>query len=154
CLEGRTRDEAAQQLGCPLGTLKSRLEHGRNLLRDRLARRGLELSAALGAVTLAPAAAQAVLSAEMVQATLQAGRALAAGKSAAGAVSAKVVALVNGGIKTMTLAKLKIAAVVFLVAGVAGTGILSHRTFAEKAAGLQQAGTAHVPASARTIAGE
>src|SRR5207244_1301508 len=127
CLEGRTRDEAAQQLGCPLGTLKSRLERGRQLLRGRLARRGLELSAVLGAVTLAQAAAQAVLPAEMVHATLRAGLALAAGKIAAGAVSAQVVGLVNAGIKTMTLAKLKIAAALILVVAVAGTGVLSHR---------------------------
>jgi RNA polymerase sigma factor (sigma-70 family) len=46
-LEGRTRDEAAQQLGWSLGTFKRRLERGRNLLRSRLTRRGLALSAAL-----------------------------------------------------------------------------------------------------------
>src|SRR5207244_6721272 len=40
-LEGMTRDEADQQLGCPLGTLKSRLERGRALLRTALARWGL-----------------------------------------------------------------------------------------------------------------
>src|SRR6266849_5161185 len=40
-LEGATRDEAARQLGCPLGTLKSRVERGRELLRIRLVHRGL-----------------------------------------------------------------------------------------------------------------
>src|SRR6266480_335314 len=39
-LEGATRDEAARQLGWALGTLKSRMERGRELLRIRLARRG------------------------------------------------------------------------------------------------------------------
>src|SRR5262249_8005060 len=43
-LEGTTRDEAAQQLGWSLGTLKRRLEQGREMLRGRLARRGLTLS--------------------------------------------------------------------------------------------------------------
>src|SRR5262249_23354546 len=52
CLEGAARDEAAQQLGWPLATLKSRLEQGRDLLRRRLARRGLTLSAALAGLTL------------------------------------------------------------------------------------------------------
>ncbi|HLJ96393.1 MAG TPA: RNA polymerase sigma factor, partial [Gemmataceae bacterium] len=47
CLEGATRDEAARQLGWPLGTLKKRLERGREMLRSRLARRGITLSAAL-----------------------------------------------------------------------------------------------------------
>lgn len=46
-LEGKTRDEAAQELGWSLGTLRGRLERGRELLRSRLARRGLTLSGAL-----------------------------------------------------------------------------------------------------------
>ncbi|WP_162667285.1 sigma-70 family RNA polymerase sigma factor [Gemmata massiliana] len=45
-LQGRTRDEAAHALGCSLAMLKRRLERGRNLLRDRLARRGIALPAA------------------------------------------------------------------------------------------------------------
>jgi RNA polymerase sigma factor (sigma-70 family) len=48
-LQGRTRDEAAGQLGWSFGTLKRRLECGRRLLRDRLDRRGLALPAALTA---------------------------------------------------------------------------------------------------------
>ena len=45
--EGKTRDEAADQLGWARGTLKEQLERGRNLLRSRLVRRGLIPSAAL-----------------------------------------------------------------------------------------------------------
>src|SRR5262249_26441157 len=52
-LEGLARDEAAQQLGCPSATLKSRLERARALLRKRLGRRGLTLPAALLASLLA-----------------------------------------------------------------------------------------------------
>ena len=40
-LEGRTRDEAAHQLGWSLRTLQRRLERGREILRTRLIRRGL-----------------------------------------------------------------------------------------------------------------
>ena len=40
-LEGRTHEQAARHLGCPVGTVKSRLARGRVLLRDRLTRRGL-----------------------------------------------------------------------------------------------------------------
>src|SRR5262249_37821183 len=39
-LEGKTRDEAARQLDCTLGTLKRRLEKARACLRARLERRG------------------------------------------------------------------------------------------------------------------
>src|SRR4029434_6964280 len=38
-LEGRTNEEAAAQLGCPKGTVLSRLSRGRERLRARLARR-------------------------------------------------------------------------------------------------------------------
>src|SRR5260370_15296860 len=47
CVQGRTRDEAARQLGWSLGVLRGRLDRGRQLLRARLARRGIALSAAL-----------------------------------------------------------------------------------------------------------
>ncbi len=40
-LDGCTRDEAAERLRCSLNTVKRRLEAGRELLRDRLLRRGV-----------------------------------------------------------------------------------------------------------------
>ncbi len=43
-LEGKTNEEAAQQLGCPRGTILSRLARARAQLRTRLARRGLALA--------------------------------------------------------------------------------------------------------------
>ncbi|MCI0455911.1 MAG: sigma-70 family RNA polymerase sigma factor, partial [Gemmataceae bacterium] len=52
CLEGLTRDEAAARIGVSVSTLKSRLEEGRRRLRERLARRGLSLSAVLASALL------------------------------------------------------------------------------------------------------
>jgi RNA polymerase sigma factor (sigma-70 family) len=44
-LQGQTQEEAARQLGCPKGTILSRLSRGRDRLRERLTRRGVMLSA-------------------------------------------------------------------------------------------------------------
>lgn len=41
CLGGQSQAQAAQQLGCPVGTVKSRLARARDILRARLTRRGL-----------------------------------------------------------------------------------------------------------------
>ena len=39
-LRGKTHDQAAAELRCPVGTIRSRLARGRDLLRKRLTRRG------------------------------------------------------------------------------------------------------------------
>ncbi len=46
-LEGLTHEEAAERLGWPVGTVKTRLVRGRGRLRDRLDRRGIALGMAL-----------------------------------------------------------------------------------------------------------
>jgi RNA polymerase sigma factor (sigma-70 family) len=58
-LEGRTQDEAARALGWSLGRLRGRLLRGRELLRGRLARRGLAPSVPLLAAALFPGEAGA-----------------------------------------------------------------------------------------------
>lgn len=50
-LEGRSCEDAARAMGCPVGTIGSRLARGRERLRSRLARRGL--APAVGAVVAA-----------------------------------------------------------------------------------------------------
>ena len=53
--EGLTHEQAAQRLGWPLGTVKGRLARARDLLRKRLTRRGVTLSAAALAAQPGPA---------------------------------------------------------------------------------------------------
>jgi RNA polymerase sigma factor (sigma-70 family) len=52
-LEGRTHQEAAQELGWPSGSISRRLERARTLLRRRLIYRGVTLSIGLAGVALA-----------------------------------------------------------------------------------------------------
>lgn len=68
--EGRTRDEAAEVLGWKLTTLRGRLEDGRLRLRARLARRGIELSAAFLAISAATDGA--AVDAKLLESTLRA----------------------------------------------------------------------------------
>ena len=58
-LDGKTNEEAAQQLGCPSGTVFSRLARARERLRGRLTRRGLALSTGVLTATLAALTQQA-----------------------------------------------------------------------------------------------
>ncbi len=112
-LEGRTRKEAAGQLGLPEGTLSSRLAAARKLLGRRLARRGLALTAAA-----APACAPDALIAATVRAAVLCG----AGGPAAGVVSVNAAALIERVLKTTVIARRKLAAVLFLALGVVAAG--------------------------------
>jgi RNA polymerase sigma factor (sigma-70 family) len=58
-LEGRSRDEAALQLGWSIGTVRGCLERGRQVLRKRLLRRGLSLPAVLLTAGVADAGVRA-----------------------------------------------------------------------------------------------
>jgi hypothetical protein len=121
-------DEAATALGCPVSTAGNRLARGRELLRKRLAARGLGLSvAALGGLLSAEAGAE-VLPATFVSATVKAAGLAAAGKLAAGVgagtVSAHVAALTTEALKAMFYSQLKIAAAIAAVLTVAITGVV------------------------------
>src|SRR5262249_9243792 len=127
-LDGRTRDEAARQLGISVGCLHGRLQRGRKRLCDRLTRRGIALSAALLATALGEGMAQAALSPAVVLGTVKA--ALQFGSvppPEKGLISAKVVSLAHEVFRNMALTRLKIVAVLVLVAGtaLAGVGVLT-----------------------------
>jgi len=64
-LEGHTCEEAASQLGWPVGTVKSRLARGRERLRRQLIRRGMAPSLGLVAGTDLPSPAKASVPASL-----------------------------------------------------------------------------------------
>jgi hypothetical protein len=122
CLEGLARDEAAQRLGVPLAALKSRLERARELLRSRLARRGLALPAAFLAVELLGTPSQAAVSAALAEATASAAARTLAGAPLATIVSPQVTALTQGATRAMLFTKGKVITALFLTLCTAGLG--------------------------------
>ncbi len=123
-LEGKTRKEAARQLGVPEGTVAGQLARGRVMLAKRLAQRGVVLSGGALAVMLSQNVASAGAPTSVVCSTIKAASLFAAGQAAAtGVISAKVAALIEGVLKTMLLTKLKLTtAALVAVVVVAGVG--------------------------------
>ena len=110
-LEGLTTDEASRRLGCPQGTILSRLSRARERLRDRLTGRGLAVPAGLLAADLASDAARAAaVPAALSHSVIQSALWLAAGGSVANVVPVSVAGLTRGVLRTMILTKLGIAA--------------------------------------------
>jgi RNA polymerase sigma-70 factor (ECF subfamily) len=72
-LHGQTNVQAAEQLGWPSGSISERLARAREILRTRLNRRGLTLSAGLLALLLSEKAASADVSPLLIQSTVRLG---------------------------------------------------------------------------------
>lgn len=124
-LEGRPRKDVARRLGIPEGTLSSRLATARKMLAKRLARHGLSISGGALASALSAQATAAV------PAPLLAAAVRIATAATASAVSAHVVALADGVLRALFLAKLKVASAVLVVSVVlTGTGLLAHHALA------------------------
>src|ERR1700722_8245480 len=95
-LEGRTQDEAAEQLGWSKNTLRRRLAEARTALARRLRLNGA-WPAALSAVLLADGLGSAAPSHGLVNATVEAAASTASGQTVAGVVvSARVLSLMEG----------------------------------------------------------
>jgi RND family efflux transporter MFP subunit len=132
-LEGKTNEEAARQLGCPPGTIFSRLARGRELLRHRLTCRGLVLSTAGLTILLSNNVASAAASALLISPTFKAALLFASARIAAGTASARVVELAEGVLRAMFMTKLKLVTALFLVIGVLLAGGVATRHALEAA---------------------
>jgi RNA polymerase sigma factor (sigma-70 family) len=139
-LQGATYDEVAERLGWPKGTVSTRLTRARELLRLRLVRRGVALSAGLLAESLAAEAA-AEAPAALVSATA---RAVMNAPTCAG----RVAFLTDKVVRAMFLTRVKIGAALVLPVALLGAlaGGLAYRAGADEdrpaPAGKQAAGKA------------
>src|SRR5262249_8295633 len=101
-LQGRTYTEAAEELGCPPGTVSGRRARARALLRRSLQGRGLPLSAA-ALIGLCPTQ---MVAASLVRITARA--------VCAGSVSARAAVLAGGVLQSMKCSHFRLLAAGFL----------------------------------------
>jgi RNA polymerase sigma factor (sigma-70 family) len=114
-LEEKPLKEAAAQMGCPQGTVASRLARARDMLAASLTRRGLPMACGALAAGLAQAA-PTQLPPTLVASTVQA--------AAAGAVSSHVAALAEAVAKSVGMTKGRVFTAALLAAALLGGGAL------------------------------
>ncbi len=117
--EGLTHEQAAIRLGCPLGTVRSRVARARSLLHRRLTRRGLEpvagvMAAAFDSPAILKATATEVPTA-LVNSTVRLAAQLAAGGSLTQLASPFITALVQNVVWSMSMTKLKTIGICLLL---------------------------------------
>ncbi len=140
-LEGRTHEDAARHLGCPVGTVGSRLSRGRDRLRDRLTRRGL----ASGLLTWK--GSREPLPAELVTATVAAASRFVSNQAASQGLAA-ILAL--GVLRSMTLTSWWKAASLLLAVAASTSGVVS---LAGKGAAVEEGMPDDPPRNARADVG-
>jgi RNA polymerase sigma factor (sigma-70 family) len=118
-LEGKTNEQTAQHLGCPHGTVFSRLARARERLRLRLKRRGLVISSAALAATHLSLSQQASAAVPESLEAITTERALRFGSGNLGGVSDiphRVTSLATSGVRSLASPKLRMAGLLMLVA--------------------------------------
>ncbi|HEY7424322.1 MAG TPA: sigma-70 family RNA polymerase sigma factor, partial [Gemmataceae bacterium] len=150
-VQGLSRAEAARKLDLKEGTVWSRLNEARTRLQERLAQRGIALSAVLGAVALSDSATAAVPVA-LLDATVRCARLLAAGGVCADIVSARLAILVHAGLRSLGAAKVKLGLSVLVVwlmaagaAGLMGQARMAQPPQTIAASSLSQTNAAETP---------
>jgi RNA polymerase sigma factor (sigma-70 family) len=113
-LEGKTRKEAARQLGWPEGTVAGRLASARKMLAKRLGRHGLPLSAGVLAALLSESGTQAAVPMSLVIATVRA--------ATRGVIHAGISSVAEGVVSAMLLSSLKLPVLILVAVTAAAAG--------------------------------
>jgi RNA polymerase sigma factor (sigma-70 family) len=148
-LEGTNHVEVARQLGCPVGTVESRLSRGRELLRTRLTRRGLAPAALASGGMFMARSAMAALPTPLVESTVRAALQVAAGRGlTAGVVAASVAALTERVLKAMLMTRLKVGVFGLLAVGTLAVGVVALASSANRPPGEDQTDSPREPVRA------
>jgi RND family efflux transporter MFP subunit len=142
-LEGRTNGETARLMGCPEGTVASRLSWARQRLRGRLTRRGVTLTAGLCAALLG---GKSAVTPALAGCTAEAAASFAGGARAAEPIAANVGSLAAEVLKHMFWAKVRTAAGLLLTVCLllGGSGALVWSAEKGGGAGAEAAGAREV----------
>ncbi len=127
-IEGQTHDQAAAHLRCPVGTVRSRMARGRDLLKRRLTRRGCAPLAGMlgGGMSLPSRLAIESLPPTLLAATVRSALAAAALRGAgAGTVAAPILTLTQGVLTTMKLSQLTWIALAILATSLSASGVIA-----------------------------
>jgi RNA polymerase sigma factor (sigma-70 family) len=128
-LEGITHEEAANQLGWPVGTVRSRMARARRLLKRRLTRRGVDPNAGSIPILLA----RPNISVDLINATVRTSLHFVAPKPlGSGVASATAATLANEVLKIMILTRWTVVCAAGLIVALA----LEGPTVARQIAGL------------------
>jgi polysaccharide export outer membrane protein len=119
--QGLTQEQAAVQLGCPLGTVRSRLARAKSKLHGRLSRRGLAPLAVAVAAALETCSAEAAglshVSQPLINSTVKTSAQIAAGRAITDVASTSVVVLTRNILRSMSMIKFKMVGGAIVVVG-------------------------------------
>jgi RNA polymerase sigma factor (sigma-70 family) len=123
-LEGHSYEQAAGLLGCPIGTVQSRLSRGRERLRGHLERRGITPAVVGIGMRVSSAAHAAALSPQMAAGIARAAVGIMAGQTIAGAAPAAVAALAGAEVRRQIMNRALTTLMMLLVAGLMTTAAI------------------------------